>query len=176
MKFHDTLYKLLPNKLFRTDFFKTKSEEMKLNKQGIDLMHEFEGLKLESYLCPANVWTIGYGNTFYEDGKKVKKGDKISLERANELFKNITEKSFAVPLRKLIVKPLNDNQFSALVSLAYNIGLGNFKSSTILKMVNTNPDNPFIREQFMRWNKASGKPLTGLTRRRHSEANLYFKP
>lgn len=148
---------------------------MKLNKAGIDLMHEFEGLRLEAYLCPAKVWTIGYGNTFYEDGNKVKKGDVITLDRANELYENIVNKRFAEPLKKLLVVKLNENQFSALVSLAYNIGMGNIKTSTLLKMVNKNPNNPFIKEQFLRWNKSGGKVLNGLTRRREAEAKLYFK-
>lgn len=148
---------------------------MKLNKAGIDLMHEFEGLRLEAYLCPAKVWTIGYGNTFYEDGTKVKKGDVITLDRANELYENIVNKRFAEPLKKLLAVKLNENQFSALVSLAYNIGMGNIKTSTLLKMVNKNPNNPFIKEQFLRWNKSGGKVLNGLTRRREAEAKLYFK-
>ena len=65
-------------------------------------MHHYEGLKLTAYLCPAKVWTIGYGNTFYENGTKVKQGDKITKERADQLFINITNKKFAEPLLKLI--------------------------------------------------------------------------
>ena len=148
---------------------------MKLNRDGIALMHLYEGLRLEAYMCPAGVWTIGYGNTFYENGTRVKKGDVITKERAEELFENIVKIKFELPMSRLIDVDLNDNQYSALVSFTYNIGIGNFSKSTLLKMVNKNPNNPFIREQFLRWNKAGGKPLLGLTRRRTSEANLYFK-
>jgi lysozyme len=148
---------------------------MKLNKKGIEMMHKYEGLKLTAYLCPAKVWTIGYGNTFYEDGTKVKAGDKITKERADQLFINITNKNFAEPLLKLIKVKLNENQFSALVCFAYNVGTGALLKSTLLKKVNANPNDLTIRNEFMKWNKAGGKVLRGLTLRRESEANLYFE-
>lgn len=142
---------------------------------AISLMHRYEGLRLEAYLCPARVWTIGYGNTFYENGTKVRKGDKITRERANELFNNIVENNFAKPLKAMIKTKISNNQFSALVSFAYNVGIGNIRRSTLLKLVNANPKNPAIRAQFMRWNRGGGRVLIGLTRRREAEANLYFK-
>lgn len=148
---------------------------MKLNQSGIDLMHEFEGLKLESYLCPAGIPTIGYGNTFYESGRKVKLGENISKERAEMLFKWVAD-SFAVQVRQLVKVELNENQFSALVSFAYNLGIANLRSSTLLKKVNANPNDGTIFNEFLRWNKAGGKVLSGLTRRRQAEANLYFEP
>jgi lysozyme len=148
---------------------------MKVVNDAIILMHKYEGLRLDAYLCPAKVPTIGYGNTFYEDGSKVKIGDKITKARANELFNNILENKFATPVRGLIKSKVTNNQFSALVSFAYNVGVANLQRSTLLKMVNVNPKDPAIRAQFMRWNKASGKELLGLTRRREAEANLYFK-
>jgi lysozyme len=148
---------------------------MKLNKKGIEMMHKYEGLKLTAYLCPAKVWTIGYGNTFYEDGTKVKQGDKITKERADQLFINITNKNFAEPLLKLIKVKLNENQFSALVCFAYNVGTGALAKSTLLKKVNINPNDLTIRNEFLKWNKAGGKVLNGLTKRRESEANLYFE-
>lgn len=147
---------------------------MKLNKEGIDLMHKWEGLKLEAYLCPAKIPTIGYGNTYYEDGRKVKIGDVITEERADQLFLMVAE-DFAKRVRSLVKKTLNENQFSALVSFAYNLGVANLKSSTLLKKVNINPEDPSIRTEFLKWNKAGGKVLTGLTRRREDEAKLYFK-
>lgn len=147
---------------------------MKLNEAGIKLMHDFEGLKLQAYLCPAKIWTIGYGNTYYEDGKKIKEGDVITKERAEKLFLMIAN-DFAKRVRSLLKVTLNENQFSALVCLAYNIGIANLKNSTLLKIVNVTPNDPSIRAQFLRWNKASGKVLAGLTRRREAEANLYFK-
>jgi lysozyme len=148
---------------------------MKIINDAIILLHKYEGLRLDAYLCPAKIPTIGYGNTFYENGSKVKIGDKITKARAEELFNNILENNFASPVRRLIKSKVNNNQFSALVSFAYNVGVGNLQKSTLLRMVNENPNNPAIREQFMRWNKAGGKELLGLTRRRESEANLYFK-
>ena len=147
---------------------------MKLNKAGSDLIKSFEGLKLDAYQCSAGKWTIGFGSTFYEDGSPVKLGDKITKERADSLFQMISE-SFAAKVRNCIQKNINDNSFSALVSIAYNIGIGNLKSSTLLKKVNANPNDPTIRNEFMKWNRASGKVLAGLTKRREAEANLYFK-
>jgi lysozyme len=146
---------------------------MKLNKAGIDLMHEFEGLKLDAYLCPANIPTIGYGNTFYADGKKVKLGDRITKEQADTLFLGIAE-DFAKRVRGLLKKDLNENQFSALVCLAYNIGVANLNKSTLLRKVNANPSDPTIDTEFLKWDKANGKVLAGLTRRRKAESKLYF--
>jgi lysozyme len=148
---------------------------MKLNKAGADLIKSFEGLKLNAYKCSANKETIGYGNTFYEDGSPVKMGDTITKERADSLFELIAD-SFSVKVKNYIQKDINENQFAALVSFAYNCGIGNLKSSTLLRKVNANPNDATIRAEFLKWNKASGKVLAGLTRRREAEANLYFKP
>lgn len=147
---------------------------MRITEDGIKLLHHFEGCKLEAYLCPAKVWTIGWGNTFYEDGSKVKEGDKITQERADELFLHILN-DFAKQVRQSIQQPINDNRFSALVSFSYNVGVGNLRRSTLLKKVNINPDDQSIRDEFMKWNKAGGVVLNGLTRRRKAEADLYFK-
>jgi len=146
---------------------------MKTNQQGIKLLHDFEGLRLSSYLCPAKVWTIGYGNTRYEDGSPVKSGDVITKERAESLFLRILD-TFEKGVLSRVKVALNPNQFSALVCLSYNIGLGNFGNSTLLRLVNVNPNNPEIRAQFLRWNKAGGIEMQGLTRRRMAESNLYF--
>lgn len=148
---------------------------MKLNKAGIDLMHEFEGCSLEAYLCPANKVTIGFGNTYYEDGRPVKMGDKITQERADQLFLFIAE-DFAKRVRTLLKTILNENQFSSLVSFAYNAGVANLNKSTLLKKVNANPMDPTITNEFLKWNKGGGKVLAGLTRRRNAEAKLYFTP
>jgi lysozyme len=146
---------------------------MKLNKLGIDLMHFFEGCKLEAYQCSAKVWTIGWGNTFYENGTPVRQGDKITQDRANSLFIFVANK-FADEIKKLIKTNLTENQFSALVCFAYNVGTGNLAKSTLLKKVNVNPNDPSISNEFLRWNKAGGKALLGLTRRRTAESKLYF--
>lgn len=146
---------------------------MVINKKGIDLIKQFEGFRNDAYLCPANIWTIGYGNTRGLDGKPIKKGDKITKEDAEKLLiKEVNE--FANGVKKLLKVKLNENQFSALVSFAYNVGLGNLKNSTLLKLVNILPNSDAIYTQFLRWTKANGKELMGLKTRRVAEANLYF--
>lgn len=147
---------------------------MKVNKEGIDMMHHFEGCKLEAYQCSAKVWTIGWGNTYYQDKKSVKQGDKITQEQADELFEMIMNE-FSIMVRKVLKKEISENRFSAIVCFAYNVGMGNLKASTLLKKVNINPDDPTIPSEFLRWNKAGGKVLNGLTRRRQAEADLYAK-
>jgi lysozyme len=145
-----------------------------INKEGKDLIKSYEGLRLTAYKCSANVDTIGYGNTFYEDGTKVKPGDKINIARANKLFDFIIDK-FAARVKDLVKSDINENQFAALVSFAYNCGIAALGKSTLLKKVNANPDDPTIRAEFMKWTRAGGKQLTGLVRRRRSESDLYFK-
>jgi lysozyme len=145
---------------------------MEVNKAGKDLIKQFEGCKLKAYKCPSNLDTIGYGNTFYEDGTKVKPGDVITQERANELLDIIVE-DFAKKVKPLIKQNLTDNNFSALVSFAYNAGVTNLKNSTLLKKVNANPKDPSIRAEFMKWVRANDKVLNGLVKRREAEAKLY---
>ena len=136
-------------------------------------MHQFEGLRLNAYLCPANIPTIGWGNTFYESGRKVQMGETITKERADALFLWVAN-SFATQVRSMLRVQLNENQFSALVSFAYNVGNANLRTSTLLRLVNANPNDQNIRAQFLRWNKAGGREMAGLTRRRQAESNLYF--
>ena len=147
---------------------------MKLNKEGKELIKRFEGLKLQSYQCSAKRWTIGYGNTFYEDGTAVKKGDIITKERAEKLF-DIIVAEFCIKVDRNIKTILTENQYSAIVSFTYNVGIGNLNKSTLLRKVNFNPNDPTIRQEFIKWNKAGGKVLAGLTTRRSAEALLYFK-
>jgi lysozyme len=141
----------------------------------IDLIKQFEGLSLKSYKCPANVWTIGYGSTHYEDTSKVKEGEKITLQRAEDLLKwEISMLSTRFP--KL---DINQNQFDALISFAFNVGLNAFLNSTLLKIIKKNPDDLEICDELKKWSKArqSGrlKVLPGLLRRRTAECNLYFE-
>lgn len=147
---------------------------MNLNEAGKNLIKSFEGCKLKAYKCPAGLNTIGFGSTFYPDGTKVKEGDVITKERADELFDLIVS-DFAEKVRPLIKKELSDNNFSALVSFSYNAGVGNLKNSTLLKKVNANPNDETIRGEFLKWVRANNKVLTGLERRRKAEADLYFK-
>jgi lysozyme len=147
---------------------------MKVNAEGYALIKKFEGCRLKAYKCPANVWTIGYGNTFYENGMKVKEGDVITQQRAEEMAKFIIDQ-FAVSIAPFIQKTLTENQFSACVSLAYNIGTSGFKRSSVFKKLNINPNDPTIADSFKLWNKGGGKVLAGLVKRREAEIQLYFK-
>jgi lysozyme len=147
---------------------------MKLNKEGADLIKEFEGCKLKSYQCSAKKWTIGFGNTFYEDGSPVMPGHAITQEKANQLFEIIAN-DFSAKVAKLVTANVSENQFGALVSFSYNCGVNNLQKSTLLKKVNANPNDTSIKAEFAKWNKAGGKVLAGLTRRREAESNLYFK-
>ena len=147
---------------------------MKVNKLGIDMMHHFEGCKLTAYQCPAKVWTIGWGNTFYPDKTPVKQGDVITQEQANALFETVMN-NFALGVKKCLTKEVNENQFSALVCFAYNVGIGSLQKSTLLKKININPNDETIAGEFAKWTKANGKVLLGLVRRRKAESDLYFK-
>jgi lysozyme len=141
--------------------------------KGIPIIRKFEGLKLKAYLCPAGVWTIGYGNTFYENGSKVQEGEKITLDRADKLLFFVVQK-FESEVLKLVKSAINENQLGALTSFAFNVGAGNLAKSTLLKKVNANPNDATIRDEFIRWTKAGGKVLNGLVTRRKAEADLYF--
>jgi lysozyme len=169
--------------LFLTIFIKSDSIEVlnmaekitKVSKQAIELIKKFEGFCAQPYLCPANVPTIGYGATFYEDGKKVQVADPaISEARATQLLQNVL-KTFEKHVDSYTRDDITQSQFDALVCFAYNVGVGALKSSTLLKLVNTNPSEPLIKNEFLKWNKAAGRVLKGLTKRREAEANLYFK-
>lgn len=149
---------------------------MKLNREGYDIIKSFEGLRLKPYLCSAKVPTIGYGSTFYENNKKVQMSDPpITKQRAEELLQ-LSADRFARKVINLVKKPITQNQLNALTSFAYNLGSGALASSTLLKKVNVNPNDVTIRNEFLRWNKANGVALKGLTNRRIKEADLYFTP
>lgn len=147
---------------------------MILDNKGYLLITKFEGLRLKPYLCSAKIPTIGHGNTYYPDGKRVTLLDKdITKQEAFDMFKEVANR-FAKRVNTLVTSNINQNQFNALVSFAYNVGTGNFSSSTLLKKVNKNPDDLTIKAEFLRWNKAGGKVINGLTNRRNEEADLYF--
>jgi lysozyme len=147
----------------------------KTAKPGIDLIKAFEGFESKPYKCPAGIPTIGYGATFYPNGKKVTMADTaVTEEQATVLLASMLV-SFEKYVDSYCVDTITQNQFDALVSFAYNLGPANLKSSTLLKKVNANPNDESIRLEFMKWVKAGGKTLAGLVRRREAEANLYFK-
>ena len=135
---------------------------------GVALIKEFEGCSLSAYLCPAKKATIGYGNTFYANGTKVKMGDTINQEQADELLRQ-TLKGFELIVSKRIKVPLNQNQFDALVSHAFNTG----GSDTLFKLINEGQD---VKDWWTtRYVQADGMTLKGLVRRRKAEYNLFMK-
>lgn len=147
---------------------------MKLSDKGYDLIKRFEGYSDRPYKCPAGISTIGYGNTYYPNGTKVKITDKqITREYANEILAH-TADEFAADVLKLVKSKITVNQLNALTAFAYNVGMGNFQKSTLLKLVNVNPNDAMIAKEFLKWNKAAGKELKGLTNRRIAESALYF--
>lgn len=138
-----------------------------------ELVAAFEGCKLTAYKCPAGVWTIGYGNTTYMDGSKVQKGDKITQADADEMLK-ITLDRFRSDTARIVPATLPAGAVDALTSFSYNCGLGALTRSTLLKKIKANPlDLKGIKAEFLRWNKAGGKELAGLTNRRVREYRLY---
>ena len=142
---------------------------MKLNETGHRALELREGLRLKPYLDTQGVPTIAMGNTFYLNGKKVTMLDKpLTLNEAKTLARSVAD-IFANKVDYLVTSNINQNQFNALVSLAYNIGIHGFRKSTVLKLVNKNPSDPMIRQAFMLWTK--NKELIG---RRKSEVDQYF--
>ena len=142
---------------------------MKLDESGYSELHKREGLRTKPYLDTRGIPTISLGVTYYPNGRKVTMKDKpLTLKEADELGE-ITADKFANKVDYLVTSNINQNQFNALVSLAYNIGIYGFRKSTVLKLVNKNPNDPMIRQAFMLWTK--NKELIG---RRKSEVNQYF--
>lgn len=139
---------------------------MKISGRGLALIKEAEGLRLKAYRCPAGILTIGYGHT----GSDVKSGQIITEAKADELLRNDVAR-FEDGVRKM-AGPITQGQFDALVSFALNLGLGKLMSSTLLKKHKA-ADYRGAAKQFLRWNKAGGIILTGLTKRRAAEAALY---
>ena len=139
----------------------------------IELIADFEGCNLKAYKDAVGKWTIGFGNTYYLDGRKVQEGDEITYDEAVELLKSTVNTYKNSVIRSINVK-LNTNQINALTSFAYNLGVGYFKNSTLFKMVNADPNDPKIAEQFLKYRNAGGRYLRGLLLRRLSEAKLYF--
>jgi lysozyme len=151
------------------------SKITKTGNAGIDLIKRFEGFRSAPYKCPAGVPTIGYGATFYPNGKKVTMSDKsITEAEATELLQSMLVR-FEQYVDSYCIDTITQNQFDALVSFCYNLGPANLKASTLLKKVNANPKDETIRAEFMKWTKAGGRTLKGLVTRRTAEADLYFK-
>ena len=158
---------------------KIMGDEMRCNQAGIDLICEFEGFYSKPYLCPANVPTIGYGTTIYPDGKKVALSDSpITKEQAKEYLAHDLKKEEdnLNEITKKLGITLNENQFSALISFAYNLGFGKISSpsSTVNRGLKSG-DHALTCHGMSLYNRAAGKVMRGLTRRRSAEIELYNK-
>jgi lysozyme len=142
---------------------------MIINRAGLDLIKSFEGLRCNAYKCPAGVWTIGYGHTL-----NVVRGQIIDVITAEQLLKQDLQR-FERAVDRLITVPLTDNQFSALVSFAFNCGETALSASTLRRKLNSG-DYLGASLEFLRWTRANGKVLPGLVRRRNAEKQLFLKP
>jgi lysozyme len=145
---------------------------MKPTPEFFDMLEFFEGLKLSAYVCPAGVVTIGYGSTYYEDGKPVQLGDVITKERAKQLKLNVLN-GFIKELKSSLKVAYTDYEFSAMLSLLYNIGGKQFGKSSVLRYFNQGDTN-MAAESFLLWNKSNGKVLLGLIRRRDAERLMFL--
>lgn len=144
---------------------------MKTSEHGIAVMHHFEGCRLEAYPDPATggaPWTIGWGHT----GADVWPGLVIDQAEADRRFEKRLADEFEPGVLRALQRLLAQCEFDAMVCLAYNIGLRNFGGSTLVRLFNTR--QPGVAEQFLRWDKANGKPMLGLRRRRAAERALYL--
>ncbi len=140
---------------------------MKASVDAYELIKQFEELRLEAYLCPAGIWTIGYGHT-----SGVSPNSFITIQEADEyLHRDVA--AIEMQLNKLNLS-LRQCQWDAIVSFVFNIGIGNFKASTLLAKIRINPDDNSIIDEFLRWVYANGKVMRGLQKRRLTEMKLYF--
>ncbi|MEM6453267.1 MAG: lysozyme [Cyanobacteria bacterium P01_D01_bin.105] len=140
----------------------------RINQNGLLLIKSFEGLRLNAYRDAVGIWTIGYGTT-----RGVQPGMEISEEQA-ELFLQEDLTRFEQAINSAVTAKINDNQFAALVSFTYNVGSGALRSSTLLKLLNGQEHVRSVADQFPRWNRAGGRVLAGLTRRRNAERALFL--
>ena len=148
---------------------------MNINQATVDLVKEFEGFRANAYKCPAGIWTIGYGTTAAAGvGITPKDGMTISKNDA-EAYLHAALSKFADQIAPSISVAINDNEFGAFVSLAYNIGPGAFKKSSALRLFNAG-EKEAAAKAILLWNKAGGKVMKGLTRRREAERKLFLTP
>lgn len=141
---------------------------MRTSQRGLSLIKSFEGLRLQAYKDAVGVWTVGYGTT-----RGVKAGMSINKEQAERMLLNDVQR-FEPEIERLVTVPLSQNQWDAMVSFTYNLGAANLESSTLLRKLNAG-DYAAAADQFPRWNKAGGKVLVGLTRRREAERALFLE-
>ena len=141
---------------------------MKMSQLGLDLLKHYEGMRLHAYQDSVGIWTIGVGHI-----KGVHKGMVISEQQSDDFLREDLEEAEDA-VNRLVTAPLDQAQFDALVSLVFNIGQGNFSHSTLLKKLNAH-DYLGASTEFVKWNKAGGKPVLGLTRRRAAERDLFLR-
>lgn len=147
---------------------------MKTGPLGLAIIKESESCHLRAYLCPAGLWTIGWGSIRYEDGRRVEEGDVITQDEADrELAYDVGDSERIIS--RYVRVPLNQNQFDALVSFVYNIGAPNFVGSSLLRILNAG-NYAFAAEQFNRWVYANRQKLNGLVTRRARERDLFLAP
>lgn len=155
----------------------TKSEDFEFSDKGMELLKEFEGFRSAPYQDAVGVWTIGYGNTYYRDGKRVTKGDKpLSKAEAHELKKAIVSRDFAPAVRSALRKSrvhITQEMFDACVSLAYNIGVKRFAQSSIVRYLEDG-SKVAAADAFRMYNRAGGRVLSGLVNRREKERTLFL--
>lgn len=144
-----------------------------ISELGLRDLRTYEGLKLIAYLDSANVPTIGYGSTKYEDGQPVQLGDIITPERAEQLLRSHVRDEVEFAINQMVQVPLEQHEFDALCGLVYNIGSGNFRKSTLLTLLNAG-DRARAADEFVRWRNVGRKPMRGLLRRRQSEMELFL--
>ncbi|MGU9932433.1 lysozyme [Enterobacter asburiae] len=145
---------------------------MQISDKGIALIKQFEGCKLTAYQDSVGVWTIGYGWTQPVDGKPIRAGMTVKQETAERLLKTGLV-SYESDVSRLVKVDLTQGQFDALVSFTYNLGARSLSTSTLLRKLNAS-DYAGAADEFLRWNKAGGKVLNGLARRREAERALFL--
>ena len=152
---------------------------MKISENGLKLIQEFESFENAPYLDSARVWTIGYGSTYYPNGKPVTGRDKpITREYAETIQRNVISKDFEPVINDLLKKEIasgfiTQNMYDAIISLTYNIGVNGFKRSSVLRLLKQG-DKQNAADAFLLWNMAGGKVLRGLVRRRERERKLFL--
>lgn len=142
--------------------------KMRTSEYALGRLKEYEGLRLKAYKCPAGVWTIGYGHT-----KNVRGGIVIDKETADKLLEEDVMYFEKYLAEEPYAEELTQGQWDALISFLFNLGIGNYKRSTLRKRILEDVNHNDIPNQFRRWNKADGKVLPGLVRRREWEAQMY---
>jgi len=151
-------------------------KKMIVNKEGLKIIKKYEGFRNHPYEDASGIPRIGYGNMFYDDGTEVLITDEpITIKKGIKQLR-IFLKGCESMISRLVEPELNQNQFDALISLIYKIGLDEFENSELLKKINNNPEDETIKDEFLKWNKKGGKVNKMMKKRRNEEAYLFFKP